>query len=134
MFSNGAEVTSYNGGRAQTIRIVLDHVRHCPRELEDNAEDLSLDRLEELGGDNCMEDSISEVECTNGQDPMSCPTTVGMLMIKWQKKGQIPVESVIAGRSRKRGDPCPEDRTAQGWGYVTVKLHSKLLKVIVYNI
>ena len=77
MFPNGAEVTSLNGGRAQTIRVALDRARHCPRELEDNAEDLSLDRLEELEGDNSMEDSISEAECTNGQDPMSCPTPSG---------------------------------------------------------
>ena len=77
MFPNGAEVTSLNGGRAQTIRVALDCARHCPRELEDNAEDLSLDRLEELEGDNSMEDSISEAECTNGQDPMSCPTPGG---------------------------------------------------------
>ena len=41
MFLNVAEVTSLNGGRAQTIRVTLDHVRHCPRELGDNAEDLS---------------------------------------------------------------------------------------------
>ena len=70
MFPNGAEVTSLNGGRAQTIRVALDRVRHSPRELEDNSEDVSLDGLEELTGDNSMEDSISEAECTNGQDPV----------------------------------------------------------------
>ena len=77
MFPNGAEVTSLNGGRAPTIKVALDRVRHYPRELEDNAEYLSLDRLEELEGDTSTEDSISEVECTNSQDPMSCPTPGG---------------------------------------------------------
>ena len=87
MFPNGAEVTSLNGGQAQTIRVALDRVKHCLRELEDNAEDLSLDRLEELEGDNSMEDLISEAECTNGQYPMSCLTPNGDVDDKWQKKG-----------------------------------------------
>ena len=45
---------------------------------------------------------------------------LGMLKMKLQKKSQIPGESVVAGGSRKRGDPCPEDRTTQGQGHVTV--------------
>ena len=106
----------------QTIRVALDRVRHCPRELEDNA-DLSLDRLEELEGDNSMEDSIVKWSVQMARIQCHALLPVGMLMIKWQKKDQIPVESVIAGGSRKRGDPCPENRTTQGWGYVTVKLH-----------
>ena len=77
MFPNGAEVTSLDGGRAQTIRVALDRVRHCPRELKDNTEDLCLDGLEELTGDNSVEYSISEAECTNGKDQMSCPTPGG---------------------------------------------------------
>ena len=99
-------------------------MRHCPRELEDNA-DLSLDRLEELEEDNSMEDSISKVECTNGQDPMSCLTPGRDVddKVAEERPNTVPVESVIAGGSRKRGDPCPETRTTQGWGYVTVKLH-----------
>ena len=42
MFPNGNEVASLNGGRAQTIRVALNHVRHFPREFGDNVEDLSL--------------------------------------------------------------------------------------------
>ena len=77
MFPNGAEVTSLNGGRAQTIRIALDRVRHCPRELGDNTEDLSSGRLEELDGDSSMEDSTSERECAHGKDSLSCPIPSG---------------------------------------------------------
>ena len=64
---------------------------------------------------------------------MSCPTSSGDVEDE-ERPNTNGVESVVAGGSRKRGDPCPEDRTTQGWVYVTVKLHSKLLKVIVYDI
>ena len=54
---------------------------------------------------------------------MSCPTSSGDVEDE-ERPNTNGVESVVAGGSRKRGDPCPEDRTTQGWVYVTVKLHS----------
>ena len=65
VFPNGAEVTSLGGDKRRTIRIALDRVRHCPKELSDHLdEDSIFDGLEKL----CEDDPIaSEAACTGSQ-------------------------------------------------------------------
>ena len=45
VFPNGAEVTNFSGNKTRTIRIALDRVRPCPKELGDSPEDSSFDGL-----------------------------------------------------------------------------------------
>ena len=75
IFPNGAEVTSLGGGKAQTIRVALDRVRRCPKELCGNPEDSPFDRLEEMLGDQLTDDgpATSEAERTTAQGPSTNP-------------------------------------------------------------
>ena len=56
---------------------------------------------------------------------------VEMLKMKQRKRGQVPGESVVAGGSRKGRDPCPEDRTTQGRGCVTISTIVNCLEITV---
>ena len=75
VFPNGAEVTSLSGNKTQTIRIALDKVRRCPKELGDSPEDSSFDGLKEM----CKDDSVTEeAECSEDMmSSMQSPTQSG---------------------------------------------------------
>ena len=74
-FPNGAEVTSLSGNKTRTIRIALNRVRRCPKELGDRPEDSSFDGLKEMCEDNSV---TEEAECSEDMTSlMQSPTLSG---------------------------------------------------------
>ena len=104
VFPNGAEVTSLSGNKARTIRVALDRVRRCPRELGDNPEESSFDGLKGM----CVDDPIAEgAECSEDESSMQSPTPNVNTEAEPEKKKPETSRVRRSWRIRKRKKPMP---------------------------
>ena len=100
VFPNGAEVISLSGNKTRTIRIALDRVRRCPKELGDRPEDSSFDGLKEMCEDNSV---TEETECSEDMmSLMQTPTLSGKTGAETGKKKPETSRVRCSQRIRKK--------------------------------
>ena len=102
LFPNGAEVTSLDDHKTQNIRVALDRVRCCPKELGENPEESGAGTLEEEYKDNITEganrgsNSVpEEARGSSGNDPEARleDQTPGIRRSQRAKKRKKPIVS-----------------------------------------